>query len=112
MVDLSDTNHPQAGPLIDYAGGGSATDWSNVLAGILALDFDSAIPGNGDVLTKADVQAYKTKFDTVIARAKELVKPGRASGSVARQDQDGRISRWAPRVPKVDAFYAELSQSK
>ncbi len=46
----------RTGPLIDYAGGGSATDWTNVLAAILKLDFDAAVPGNGDVLTKADVR--------------------------------------------------------
>jgi cyclase len=98
------------GPLIDYAGGGSATDWTNVLAGILTLDFDSAIPGNGDVLTKADVQAYKTKFDTVIARARELVRMGVPQDQLPAQLKTDDIG-WAPRVPKVDAFYAELSES-
>ncbi len=101
----------KTGPLIDYAGGGSATDWTNVLAGILALDFDAAIPGNGDVLTKADVQAYKTKFDTVIARARELVRMGVPQDQLLGQIKTDDIG-WAPRVPKVDAFYAELSESK
>jgi cyclase len=101
----------KTGPLIDYAGGGSATDWTNVLAGILALDFDAAIPGNGDVLTKADVQAYKTKFDTVIARARELVRMGVPQDQLLMQIKTDDIG-WAPRVPKVDAFYAELSESK
>jgi cyclase len=101
----------KTGPLIDYAGGGSATDWTNVLAGILALDFDAAIPGNGDVLTKADVQAYKTKFDTVIARARELVRMGVPQDQLLMQIKTDDIG-WAPRIPKVDAFYAELSESK
>ncbi len=101
----------KTGPLIDYAGGGSATDWTNVLAGILKLDFDAAIPGNGDVLTKADVQAYKTKFDTVIARARELVRMGVPQDQLLMQLKTDDIG-WAPRVPKVDAFYAELSESK
>ena len=101
----------KTGPLIDYAGGGSATDWTNVLAGILTLDFDAAIPGNGDVLTKADVQAYKTKFDTVIARARELVRQGVPQDQLLAQIKTDDIG-WAPRVPKVDAFYAELSASK
>jgi cyclase len=101
----------KTGPLIDYAGGGSATDWTNVLAGILTLDFDAAIPGNGDVLTKADVQAYKTKFDTVIARARELVRQGVPQDQLLAQIKTDDIG-WAPRVPKVDAFYAELSESK
>ncbi len=97
----------KTGPLIDYAGGGSATDWTNVLAGILALDFDAAIPGNGDVLTKADVQAYKTKFDTVIARARELVRMGVPQDQLLKQLKTDDIG-WTPRVPKMDAFYAEL----
>src|SRR5579863_2535741 len=101
----------KTGPLIDYAGGGSATDWTNVLAGILKLDFDAAIPGNGDVLTKADVQAYKTKFDTVIARARELVRMGVPQDQLLAQIKTDDIG-WTPRVPKVDAFYAELSESK
>jgi len=109
VVDLSDVvTTGKTGPLIDYAGGGSATDWTNVLAGVLSLDFDAAIPGNGDVLTKADVQAYKTKFDTVIARAKELVRQGVPQDQLLAKIKTDDIG-WAPRVPKVDAFYAELS---
>ena len=94
-------------PLIDYPGGGSALEWSNVLASILKLDFDAAIPGNGDPLTKADVQAYKTKFDTVIARAKELVRQGVPQDQLLAQIKTDDIG-WAPRVPDVAAFYAEL----
>jgi glyoxylase-like metal-dependent hydrolase (beta-lactamase superfamily II) len=101
----------KTGPLIDYAGGGSALEWTQVLDGILKLDFDAAIPGNGDVLTKADVQAYKTKFDTVIARARELVRKGVPQDQLLAQIKTDDIG-WAPRVPKVDAFYAELSASK
>ncbi|HTC88564.1 MAG TPA: MBL fold metallo-hydrolase [Bryobacteraceae bacterium] len=112
VVSVSDTvTTGKTGPLIDYAGGGSATDWTNVLAGILSLDFDAAIPGNGDVLTKADVQAYKTKFDTVIARARELVRMGVPQDQLLAQIKTDDIG-WTPRVPKVDAFYAELSESK
>ena len=112
VVALSDVvTTGKTGPLIDYAGGGSATDWTNVLAGVLKLDFDAAIPGNGDVLTKADVEAYKMKFDTVIARARELVRKGVPADQLLGQIKTDDIG-WAPRVPKVDAFYAELSESK
>jgi glyoxylase-like metal-dependent hydrolase (beta-lactamase superfamily II) len=112
VVSVSDVvTTGKTGPLIDYAGGGSAADWTNVLAGILALDFDAAIPGNGDVLTKADVQAYKTKFDTVIARARELVRMGVPQDQLLAQIKTDDIG-WTLRVPKVDAFYAELSESK
>ena len=112
VVALSDTvTTGKTGPLIDYAGGGSATDWTNVLTGVLSLDFDAAIPGNGDVLTKADVLAYKTKFDTVIARARELVRMGVPQDQLLAMIKTDDIG-WTPRVPKVDAFYAELSASK
>jgi glyoxylase-like metal-dependent hydrolase (beta-lactamase superfamily II) len=97
-------------PLIDYAGGGSATDWTNVLAGVLKLDFDAAIPGNGPVLSKADVAAYKAKFDAMIAKARELVKKGVPQDQLLAQLKTD--NGWAPRVPKVDAFVAELSESK
>jgi glyoxylase-like metal-dependent hydrolase (beta-lactamase superfamily II) len=98
----------KTGPLIDYAGGGSATDWTNVLSAILNLDFDAAIPGNGDVLTKQDVKDYKTKFDTVIARAKDLVRMGVPQDQLLATIKTDDIG-WAIRVPKVDAFYAELT---
>jgi hypothetical protein len=77
----------------------------------LKLDFDAAIPGNGDVLTKADVQAYKTKFDTVIARARDLVRQGVPQDQLLAQLKTDDIG-WTPRIPKMDAFYAELSASK
>ena len=112
VVSVSDVvTTGKTGPLIDYAGGGSAVEWTQVLDGILKLDFDAAIPGNGDVLTKADVQAYKTKFDTVIARARELIRNGVPQDQLLAQIKTDDIG-WAPRVPKVDAFYAELSGSK
>jgi len=112
VVALSDTvTTGKTGPLIDYAGGGSATDWTNVLTGVLSLDFDAAIPGNGDVLTKADVLAFKMKFDTVIARARELVRAGVPQDQLLAMIKTDDIG-WTPRVPKVDAFYAELSASK
>jgi len=110
VVSLSDVvTTGKTGPLIDYAGGGSALDWTNVLAAILKLDFDAAIPGNGEVLTKADVAAYKTKFDTVIARARELVRQGVPADQLLARIKTDDIG-WAPRVPKIDAFYAELKQ--
>jgi cyclase len=112
VVALSDTvTTGKTGPLIDYAGGGSATDWMNVLVDILKLDFEAAIPGNGDVLTKAGVEAYKTKFYTVMARARDLVEMGVPQDQLLARIKTDDIG-WAPRVPKVDAFYAELSESK
>ena len=95
------------GPLIDYAGGGSALEWKQVFQEILKLDFDAAIPGNGPVLTKAEVQAYATKFNTVVDRATELVRKGVPKDQLLMQLKTDDIG-WAPRIPSIDGLYAEL----
>jgi glyoxylase-like metal-dependent hydrolase (beta-lactamase superfamily II) len=95
-------------PLIDYAGGGSALEWKQVLDAVLKLDFDAAIPGNGPVLTKADVQAFRVKFDTVVDRLTELVRKGVPKDQLLMQLKTDDIG-WTPRIPDVDALYAELS---
>jgi cyclase len=110
VVALSDAvTTGTTGPLIDYAGGGSALEWKQVLDTVLTLDFDAAIPGNGPVLTKADVRAFKAKFDTVIDRAAELIRKGVPKDQLLAQIRTDDIG-WTPRIPNVDAFYAELSR--
>jgi len=96
------------GPLIDYAGGGSALEWRQVFKDLLKLDFDAAIPGNGPVLTKAEVQAFATKFDTVVDRLTALVKAGTPKDQILMQLKTDDIG-WAPRIPQIDGLYAELS---
>ena len=97
------------GPLADYAGGGSFLEWAKVLESILKLDFDACIPGNGGVLSKADVQAYKTKIETFVSRAKEAVRNGATKDQLMAEIKTDDLG-WTPRVPNVDAFYAELQK--
>ncbi|MBZ5575153.1 MAG: MBL fold metallo-hydrolase [Acidobacteriia bacterium] len=97
------------GPLADYAGGGSFLEWSQVLDSILKLDWDACIPGNGGVLTKADVQAYKAKIDTFVARAKEAVAKGVAPDQLMAQIKTDDLG-FTPRAPDPAAFYAELKK--
>ncbi len=97
------------GPLADYAGGGSFLDWPKTMDGILSLDFDTAIPGNGGPITRADVQAYKTKVETFVARAREAVKQGVPKDQLMMQIKTDDLG-WKPRVPNVDLFYAELTK--
>ena len=97
------------GPLADYAGGGSFAEWPKVLDGILKLDFDTAIAGNGQPLTKADIQEYKTKIDTFLTRARELVRQGVPKEQLMAQIKTDDLG-WKPRVPNPDPFYAELSK--
>jgi cyclase len=93
------------GPLVDYAGGGSAVGWTPVLDAMLRLDFDAAIPGAGPVLSKADVQGFRTKFSTVVDRATALVRAGVPKDQLLMQIKTDDIG-WAPRIPQVDALVA------
>jgi len=99
------------GPLIDYAGGGSALEWKQVFEQLLKLDFDAAIPGNGPVLTKADVAAFAAKFTTVVDRLTELVKKGAPKDQILMQLKTDDIG-WAPRIPAIDGLYTELAANR
>lgn len=46
--------------LIDYAGGGSAKEWTTSLDGALKLTFDKVVPGHGVVTTKAEMANFRT----------------------------------------------------
>jgi cyclase len=97
------------GPLADYAGGGSFLGFGSVLDAMLKLDFDAAIPGAGPVLTKADVQAFRTKIGAVIDRSAALVKAGVPANQLLMQIKTDDLG-WSPRIPQVDAFVAELKK--
>jgi glyoxylase-like metal-dependent hydrolase (beta-lactamase superfamily II) len=55
--------------LIDYAGGGSAKEWTATVDKVLQLNFDTVVPGHGTVVTKADMQQFR---DSTV-RLRELV---------------------------------------
>ena len=112
VVALSDAvTTGTTGPLIDYAGGGSALEWKQVFVALLKLDFDAAIPGNGPVLTKADVQAFAAKFDTVVDRLTELVRKNTPKEQILMQLKTDDIG-WAPRIPAIDGLVSELSANR
>src|SRR5438552_6347038 len=44
--------------LIDYSGGGSAKQWTKTLDSALQLDFDTVVPGHGNVPTKPEMRSF------------------------------------------------------
>lgn len=62
--------------LIDYAGGGSAKDWTDTLDEILKLDFDTVVPGHGDVTNKAEMRKFRDSTLALRTRAQELIRGG------------------------------------
>jgi cyclase len=61
-------------PVIDYGGGGSAVEFVKTIDNMLKLDFDTAIPGHGRVMTRAEVEAYKGRFEEMNRRMRALAK--------------------------------------
>ncbi len=71
-------------PLIDYPGGGSLVDWTKTLDGALTLDFDTVIPGHGNVTDKAGLKKYRDNVDKLRMRAQGLVRSGQSQEEVAK----------------------------
>jgi cyclase len=82
MVSDQITN---ATPIVDFANGGSAVEWTQILDGVLKLDFEMAIPGRGEPKTRADVQAYRTNFAALVSRASAAIKSGASKDQLATQ---------------------------
>lgn len=96
----------------NYAAGGSMTGWGQVLAQVLKLDFDTAAPSAGPTISRAEVEAFKAKIDTLVSRASVLVSKGVAEDQFMSQlktDDLGLKLNFTP--AQVEGFYGELSKS-
>jgi cyclase len=98
-------------PVIDFANGGSALGWNKELDGVLGLDFEQAIPGRGDPKSRADVQAYRAKFETFVKRASEAIKAGATKEQLASQVKTDDLG-WQFQPNVYSALYDELARTK
>src|SRR5271165_3206994 len=100
-------------PIPDFSAGGSLVGWGPVLAEVLKLDFDVVVPGTGPTVTRADLQAYKTRIDTLVSRATGLVKNGVPKDQLLAQLKTDDLGwQFSFTGDQLDRFYAELSQTK
>jgi cyclase len=96
-------------PNPDYARGGSLVGWGQVLAEVMKLDFDVAIPSSGEPITRADLQAFQAKVDTLVSRATQLVKTGVPKDQFMTQlKTDDLVLHFDLNTNQIDSFYAEL----
>ncbi len=63
-------------PFIDYGNGGSSKGWVSTMNNILALDFDTAIPGHGAIMNRDDVVNFRNQMEAVRARMAGLIRSG------------------------------------
>jgi cyclase len=98
-----------ATPIVDFANGGSAVEWTQILDGVLKLDFEMAIPGRGEPKSKADIQAYRTKFATVVSRASDAIKAGATRDTLAMQVKTDDLG-WMFNPQFYGSLYDELAK--
>lgn len=102
VIMISDTMSTNPTPRVIFGEGGSAVQAPGLLERILALDWDVAIAGRGDPLTRADVEAFKGKWDTLMTRVRSAVAAGATRDTLASrvsQDEDFTFN---------DAFFQDL----
>lgn len=102
-----------ATPDPDFLAGGSLVGWGPVLGEILKLDFDVVVPGTGPFVTRADLEEFKTKIDTLVSRATLLVNKGVPKDQLMAQLKTDDLG-WQLNFTgdRLDGFYAELSRAK
>ena len=59
--------------LIDYAGGGSARDWTGTLDGALRLEFDQVVPGHGLMTTKQEMRKFRDSTMTLRTKVHDMI---------------------------------------
>ena len=69
-------------PLIDYPGGGSVIEWTRTLDAALQLEFDTVIPGHGDVTNKAGLRTYRNNVEKLRNRVIGLIHEGKSQDEV------------------------------
>ena len=64
--------------LIDYAGGGSAKEWTGTVGRALQLDFDKVVPGHGLNTTKAELAKFRESTITLRNKVHQMLADGTA----------------------------------
>lgn len=100
-------------PNCDLANGGSVVNWVKVMDEVLKLDFDTVIPGHGDVMTRAQVQEYAGKWKTFVDRALAEVRKGTPKeGLLAAIKTDDIGWNTASYNARLDGLWADLQKAK
>ncbi len=104
---------------VDYANGGSATEWIKTFDEILKLDFDTVIPGHGKIMTRAQFQTYRNRMDTLLQRLTQLVRQGTKKEEIAMKlkadDLGWDLNLPAPNanfMQKVPQIYDEIAAKR
>ncbi len=100
-------------PFIDYGNGGSSEGWVATLNNILALDFDTAIPGHGAIMDRNDVVNFRNQMEAVRARMADLIRSGmpksEASDRIRTQELSWTMVDGLFMGRSIPGFYDEIA---
>jgi glyoxylase-like metal-dependent hydrolase (beta-lactamase superfamily II) len=70
-------------PIVNYADGGSWSDWRKSIDQILRMDFDTVIPGHGPVITKSQLAESRARMVAIQERLRALVREKKTEKEIA-----------------------------
>ena len=95
-------------PFWDFGNGGSAAEWPATLDKLLALDFDTVIPGHGPILTKNEVRIFRRNLQTVLDRVEEQIEAGATRDNIATRVDTNDLG-WPLAPTRIQDVYDELT---
>ncbi len=98
-------------PFWDFANGGSVTEWPATLTRLLALDFDTVIPGHGPIMTKTDVRAFRGKLETLIDRVRGEIAAGASRDDIASRIDTSDLD-WPLAAGRIQNVFDELTAAR
>lgn len=77
------TNGEGTPQLIDYAGGGSAKEWTATVAKVLELtNFDTVVPGHGAVVPRRELEAFRDSTARLTQLITQMQRQGRSKADI------------------------------
>ena len=70
--------------LVDYAGGGSAVEWTKTVEGALGLDFDTVVPGHGVVTTKQELRKFRESTMSLRTKVHDMVSQKKSRAEIEK----------------------------
>ena len=98
-------------PFWDFGNGGSAIEWPATLTKLLALDFDTVIPGHGSIMTKEDVRTFRRKLETVIDRVNNQIAAGTTREDIASRVDTSDLA-WPLAPIRIQNVFDELTAAQ
>ncbi len=98
---------PETPQLVDYAGGGSAKDWPFTIDRALQLEFDTVVPGHGNVVKKADLRAFRDDAMAVRTKVHDMIVQKKTKDEIwAMLQRDHKWNQFQQRT--LDGLMIEL----